>query len=48
MTARYDEPNLAARSGNEVIRWLAEAGISIAGTRALRVPAANQASAAVS
>jgi len=37
MTARYDEPNLAARSGNEVIRWLAEAGISIAGTRALRV-----------
>jgi len=37
MTARYDEPNVAARSGNEVIRWLAEAGISIAGTRALRV-----------
>ena len=37
MTVRYDEPNLAARAGNEVIRWLAEAGISIAGTRALRV-----------
>ena len=37
MTARYDEPNLAARAGNELIRWLAEAGISIAGTRALRV-----------
>jgi hypothetical protein len=37
MTLRYDEPNLAARAGNELIRWLAEAGISIAGTRALRV-----------
>lgn len=37
MTVRYDEPNLAARTGNEVIRWLAEAGVSIAGTRALRV-----------
>ncbi|AGB23552.1 protein of unknown function (DUF385) [Mycobacterium sp. JS623] len=37
MTARYDEPNVAARAGNELIRWLAEAGISIAGTRALRV-----------
>ena len=37
MTTRYDEPNLAARAGNELIRWLAEAGISIAGTRALRV-----------
>ena len=37
MTVRYDEPNLAARAGNELIRWLAEAGISIAGTRALRV-----------
>src|ERR1700752_821061 len=37
MTVRYDEPNLAARAGNKVIRWLAEAGISIAGTRALRV-----------
>jgi hypothetical protein len=37
MTNRYDEPNLAARAGNELIRWLAEAGISIVGTRALRV-----------
>src|SRR3954468_18909639 len=37
MTNRYDEPNLAARAGNELIRWLAEAGVSIAGTRALRV-----------
>src|SRR5690242_8974790 len=37
MTVRYDEPNLAARLANELIRWLAEAGISIAGTRALRV-----------
>ena len=37
MTVRYDEPNLAARAGNEVIRWLAEAGVIIAGTRALRV-----------
>ena len=37
MTVRYDEPNLAARAGNELIRWLAEAGMSIAGTRALRV-----------
>jgi hypothetical protein len=37
MTVRYDAPNAAARVGNELIRWLAEAGISIAGTRALRV-----------
>jgi len=37
MTVRYDVPNLAARAGNEVIRFLAEAGISLAGTRALRV-----------
>src|SRR4051794_24082458 len=37
MTVRYDAPNLAARAGNELIRWLAEAGISLAGTRALRV-----------
>ena len=37
MSVRYDEPNLAARAGNELIRWLAEAGISVAGTRALRV-----------
>ena len=37
MTVRYDAPNAAARAGNELIRWLAEAGINIAGTRALRV-----------
>jgi hypothetical protein len=37
MNVRYDAPNVAARAGNELIRWLAEAGISIAGTRALRV-----------
>lgn len=37
MTVRYDKPNLAARASNGLIRWLAEAGISIAGTRALRV-----------
>ena len=37
MTVRYDEPNLVARAGNELIRWLAEAGISVAGTVALRV-----------
>jgi deazaflavin-dependent oxidoreductase (nitroreductase family) len=37
VTIRYDQPNLAARAGNELFRWLAEAGISIAGTRALRV-----------
>ena len=37
MTVRYDPPNLAARGANEVIRWLAEAGVSIAGTAALRV-----------
>jgi deazaflavin-dependent oxidoreductase (nitroreductase family) len=37
MSARYDEPNRAAKTANALIRWLAEAGISIAGTRALRV-----------
>ena len=37
MTTRYDEPDLLARATNAVFRWLAEAGISIAGTRALRV-----------
>lgn len=37
MTTRYDEPDLIARATNVVFRWLAEAGISIAGTRALRV-----------
>jgi hypothetical protein len=38
MSARYDEPHRAARAANTLIRWLAESGISIAGTRALRVP----------
>jgi deazaflavin-dependent oxidoreductase (nitroreductase family) len=37
MSTRYEEPNRAARAGNAVIRWLAELGVSIAGTRALRV-----------
>ena len=37
MTIRYDEPNRTARAANAVFRWLAEAGVSIAGTRALRV-----------
>ena len=37
MTVRYDEPNLVARAANGLIRWLAEGGISLAGTRALRV-----------
>ncbi|HEY0224874.1 MAG TPA: nitroreductase family deazaflavin-dependent oxidoreductase, partial [Mycobacterium sp.] len=33
----YEEPNRVARAGNVLIRSLAELGISIAGTRALRV-----------
>jgi hypothetical protein len=37
MTVHYDAPNRAERAGNALIRWLAEAGVSIAGTRALRV-----------
>ena len=37
MTERYDEPPRAAVAANAVIRWLAELGISIAGTRALHV-----------
>ncbi len=37
MPTRYEEPNRAARAANATIRWLAEMGISIAGTRALRV-----------
>ena len=37
MSQRYDELNGVARVGNAVIRWLAQAGVSIAGTRALRV-----------
>jgi deazaflavin-dependent oxidoreductase (nitroreductase family) len=37
MSVRYDEPNGAARAANALFRWLAELGISVAGTRALRV-----------
>lgn len=37
MAAGYDRPNAAARFANALIRKLAEAGISIAGTRALSV-----------
>jgi hypothetical protein len=37
MTMHYDAPTLVERAGNGLIRWLAEAGISIAGTQALRV-----------
>lgn len=37
MSITYDEPNRAARAFTMVIRRLAELGISIAGTRALRV-----------
>jgi deazaflavin-dependent oxidoreductase (nitroreductase family) len=37
MPTRYEEPGRAARAANAMIRWLAEMGISIAGTRALRV-----------
>jgi deazaflavin-dependent oxidoreductase (nitroreductase family) len=37
MPTRYDEPNRIARAANAAMRWLAELGISIAGTRALRV-----------
>jgi hypothetical protein len=37
MTVHYDQPNRAARAFNELFRMLAETGISIAGTVALRV-----------
>jgi deazaflavin-dependent oxidoreductase (nitroreductase family) len=37
MSGRYDVPNRTARAANALIGWLAELGISIAGTRALRV-----------
>ncbi|MEV3905612.1 nitroreductase/quinone reductase family protein [Mycobacterium sp. NPDC050551] len=37
MTARYDPPDRVARMVNQIFRWLAEGGVSIAGTRALRV-----------
>lgn len=37
MTTRYDAPGPLARAGNDLIRRLAEFGISIAGTTALQV-----------
>lgn len=37
MSQRYDKPPAPARAFNSVIRWLAEAGVSIAGTQVLRV-----------
>ena len=37
MNVRYDQPTTAARAFNELFRLLAEAGISIAGTVAVRV-----------
>jgi hypothetical protein len=37
MSTRYDEPGRVAQAANRVIRWLAELGISIAGTQSLRV-----------
>jgi deazaflavin-dependent oxidoreductase (nitroreductase family) len=37
MTTRYDEPNRLTRAANELFRWLAEAGISVAGSHVLRV-----------
>lgn len=37
MATQYQEPSRAARAANAAIRWLAETGVSIAGTRALRI-----------
>jgi deazaflavin-dependent oxidoreductase (nitroreductase family) len=37
MTVRYERPQRAAIAANVVIRWLAELGISIMGTKALHV-----------
>lgn len=37
MSTRYEEPGRVARAGNAIIRWLAESGVSIAGTCAVRV-----------
>lgn len=37
MATRYEKPNGIAQAANTVMRWLAEVGISVAGTRALRV-----------
>jgi hypothetical protein len=41
MTVRYDAPGKLAQTGSHLIRRLAEAGISIAGTTALRVRGRN-------
>ena len=37
VTTHYQQPNRAARAANVAIRWLAEMGVSIARTRAVRV-----------
>lgn len=37
MPTRYEKPNMPARAANAPVRWLAELGVSIAGTRALGV-----------
>jgi hypothetical protein len=37
MTVRYDQPTLPAQAFNGLFRWFAEVGISIAGTKAMRV-----------
>ncbi|WP_310766444.1 nitroreductase family deazaflavin-dependent oxidoreductase [Mycobacterium sp. Z3061] len=37
MTTQYQQPHRVAQYANTVIRWLAESGVSIAGTQALRV-----------
>jgi deazaflavin-dependent oxidoreductase (nitroreductase family) len=37
MSVRYDEPHRSVWAANTLIRWLAEFGISIAGTRSLQV-----------
>jgi F420H(2)-dependent quinone reductase len=37
MSERYDRPNMVARAFNELIRGLAELGIGLGGTTALRV-----------
>jgi deazaflavin-dependent oxidoreductase (nitroreductase family) len=37
MSTRYEEPNRVAQIANKAIRWLAEMGVSIAGTQSLRV-----------
>lgn len=37
MATQYQEPNRPTRAANAAIRWLAEMGVSIAGTHALRI-----------